>query len=62
MILIYYLEDIIAFTKIANVCISYYGFLIFWAKNLILGVIHGEVLLGGAYIKWLFENTFCWES
>ena len=51
LILIYYLEDIITFTKIANVCISYNGFLIFGVRNLILGVIFGKVHLGGAYIK-----------
>ena len=62
LILIYYLEDIITFTKITNLCISYYGFLMFWARHLILGVIFGKVHLGGVYIKWLFEKTFYWES
>ena len=38
MILIYYPGDIITFTKIANVGISYNGFLITGARNLILGV------------------------
>ena len=51
LILIYYLEDIITLTKIANLCISYYGFLMFWARHLILGVIFGKVHLGGVYIK-----------
>ena len=51
LILIYYLEDIITFTKITNLCISYYGFLIFWARHLILGVIFDKVHLGGVYIK-----------
>ena len=56
LILIYYLEDIITFTKIKNLCISYYGFLIFWARHIILGVIFDKVHLGGVYIKWLFEK------
>ena len=62
LILIYYIEDIITFTKITNLCISYYGFLIFWARHLILGVIFGKVHLGGVYVKLLFEKTFYWES
>ena len=33
LILIYYLEDIITFTKITNLCISYYGFLIFLGQT-----------------------------
>ena len=48
--MIYYLGDIITFTKIANVGISYNGFLIFGARNLILGVFFGKVLLGGASV------------
>ena len=51
LILIYYLEDIITFTKITNLCISYYGILILGARHLILGVIFGKVHLGGVYIK-----------
>ena len=62
LILIYYLEDIITFTKITTLCISYYGLLMFWAIHLILGVLFGKVHLGGVYIKWLFEKTFYWES